>query len=59
MKLFVTAFLAGLLPFAQAAEAQKSVIVTYPQDTPDSVLTTAKNALVDAVCCRRFSAVVS
>lgn len=49
MKLFLPA-LFGLLPFALAGDSQKSVVVTYPQDTPNSVLTTAKNAIIDAVC---------
>lgn len=47
MKLFLPA-LFGLLPFALAGDSQKSVVVTYPQDTPNSVLTTAKNAIIDA-----------
>lgn len=49
MKLFRAVFLVGLLRFVQAAESQKSVVVTYPQDTPNSVLNMAKNAVIDAV----------
>lgn len=49
MKLFLSALFFGLLPFALAGDSQKSVVVTYPQDTPNSVLTTAKNAIIDAV----------
>lgn len=49
MKLFLYGLVLSLLPLAQAISAQKSFIVTYPQDTPDSVLTTAKKAITDAV----------
>lgn len=33
---------------ASAITAQKAVIVTYPDDTPDSVLTQAMDAIRDA-----------
>lgn len=49
MKLFLYSLVLGLLPLAQAVSPQKSFIVTYPKDTPDSVLTTAKNAITEAV----------
>ena len=49
MKLFLYSLVLGLLPLAQAVGPQKSFIVTYPKDTPDSVLTTAKNAITEAV----------
>ncbi|KAL4801452.1 hypothetical protein BDV18DRAFT_149234 [Aspergillus unguis] len=41
MKLFSTAVVLGLLPLALA----KSVLVTYPQDTPNSVIEDAKNSV--------------
>ncbi|KAJ9295359.1 hypothetical protein DTO271G3_6182 [Paecilomyces variotii] len=48
MKLFLYSLVLGLLPIAQAVSPQKSFIVTYPKDTPESVLTTAKNAITEA-----------
>ncbi|GAD97320.1 conserved hypothetical protein [Paecilomyces variotii No. 5] len=48
MKLFSYGLVLGLLPLAQAVSSQKSFIVTYPKDTPDSVLTTAKDAITEA-----------
>lgn len=33
---------------ALAVDVQKQVIVSYPQDTPDSVVAQAKQAIVDA-----------
>lgn len=50
MKLFIFAFLFGLIQVAIAIQPQKSVIFTYPQDTPDSILGQAKQAITDAVC---------
>lgn len=29
---------------------QKAVVVTYPQDTPESVISEAKDAVIAAVC---------
>ncbi|KAL2170917.1 hypothetical protein VTG60DRAFT_4321 [Thermothelomyces hinnuleus] len=37
-----------LLSGAFAADIQKSVLVTYPPETPDSVVEQAKKAVVDA-----------
>ncbi|CAL5872300.1 uncharacterized protein PFLUO_LOCUS6561 [Penicillium psychrofluorescens] len=44
MKLFLT--LLALLPLALAAKSLKSVIVTFPEGTPDSVINQAKDSLV-------------
>lgn len=49
MKLFLYSLVLGLLPLAQAVSSQKSFIVTYPKDTPDSILTSAKDAITEAV----------
>ena len=49
MKFSLSMLLFGLLPFALAADSQKSVIVTYPGNTPGSVIDSAKNAIIDAV----------
>lgn len=46
MKLSLTTLLVGLLPLAMA----KSVIVTYPKGTPQSVIDSGKKSIVDAVC---------
>ncbi|KAJ5105166.1 hypothetical protein NUU61_002513 [Penicillium alfredii] len=43
MKLFLT--IVDLLPLALAAKDLKSVIITYPQGTPDSVMDQAKESL--------------
>jgi hypothetical protein len=37
-----------LVSGAIAVDIQKSVLVTYPPETPDSVVTQAKQAIVDA-----------
>lgn len=50
MKLFLAVFLCSLIQVALAVQPHKSVVVTYPQDTPDSVLGQAKQAIKDAVC---------
>lgn len=50
MKLFSFFFLFALLPLVLAAKRLTSVIVTYPDNTPDSVITQDKQDLVDAVC---------
>lgn len=49
MKLFLSILL-GLLPLALAVKSLKSVIVTYPDGTPASVINQAKDSLVAAVC---------
>lgn len=44
-------FLIGALTLVSgvmAADVQKSVLVTYPPETPDSVVSQAKQAVVDA-----------
>ncbi|KAK4251622.1 hypothetical protein C7999DRAFT_27696 [Corynascus novoguineensis] len=44
-------FLIGALALVSgvmAADVQKSVLVTYPPETPDSVVSQAKQAVVDA-----------
>ncbi|KAL1967259.1 hypothetical protein VTN77DRAFT_3305 [Rasamsonia byssochlamydoides] len=48
MKLFLFVFLCSLIQVALAVQPQKSVIVTYPQDTPDSILGQAKQVIQDA-----------
>lgn len=50
LALLVLSILLGLLSFTQAVKTQKSFVVTYPHDTPDSVLNQAKKAITDAVC---------
>lgn len=45
MKLSLTTLLVGLLPLTMA----KSVIVTYPKGTPQSVIDSGKQSIVDAV----------
>lgn len=49
MKLFSFLVLA-LLPLALAVKRLTSVIVTYPDNTPDSVISQDKQDLIDAVC---------
>ncbi|KAJ5317312.1 hypothetical protein N7508_001820 [Penicillium antarcticum] len=46
MKLSFAAILLGALPMVLAAKVLKSVIVTFPKGTPDSVVTRAKDSLV-------------
>ena len=41
--------LLGLLSGAFAVQTQKSVVVTFPEDTPDSVMDEAKKTITDAV----------
>ncbi|KAL1985552.1 hypothetical protein VTN96DRAFT_7772 [Rasamsonia emersonii] len=48
MKLFLVVFLCSLVQVALAVQPHKSFVVTYPQDTPDSVLGQAKQAIKDA-----------
>lgn len=48
MKL-ATFLLAPLAAFALAAAPQKPVIISYPDNTPDSVLDQAKDAIKEAV----------
>ncbi|KAL2007141.1 hypothetical protein VTN00DRAFT_8579 [Thermoascus crustaceus] len=48
LALLVLSILLGLLSFTQAVKTQKSFVVTYPHDTPDSVLNQAKQAITDA-----------
>jgi len=50
MRLFLGTFLLALLvAFALAAVPQKPIVVSYPADTPESVLEEAKAAIVKAV----------
>jgi hypothetical protein len=42
-----SAFIFGFLPLALA----KSILVTYPQDTPDSVIKDAQKSIVQSVRC--------
>lgn len=51
MKLFVSGLVLALLPFALAVKSWKSVVVSYPHGTPDSVVDSAKQAIVAAVWC--------
>jgi hypothetical protein len=48
--LFHILLLAVLSAFAGAVTAQKPVIVSYPADTPQSVLEQAMDAIKKAVC---------
>ncbi|KAH7411905.1 hypothetical protein DE146DRAFT_258090 [Phaeosphaeria sp. MPI-PUGE-AT-0046c] len=49
MRFALTAFFVALLAaFAMAAETQKSVIMSWPNETPDSVVEAAKQAIIDA-----------
>ena len=51
MKLYVFSVLLALLVLsATAALPKKQVVITYPSDTPDSVLDEAKLAITSAVC---------
>lgn len=47
MKLLSGVVALGLLPLALA----NSILVTYPKDTPDSVIDSAKDSVRKAVCC--------
>lgn len=49
MKLFLATALLGFLPLALAAKSLKSVVVTFPKNTPDSVISKAKDSLVASV----------
>ena len=50
MKLYLLSTAVALLNLAGAAAApDKQVIITYPNDTPDSVLKQAKDAIKAAV----------
>ncbi|KAK3943564.1 hypothetical protein QBC46DRAFT_351441 [Diplogelasinospora grovesii] len=44
---FLIAALAFLIAGVTAVDVQKSVIITYPPETPDSVLAQAKKAIED------------
>lgn len=45
-----TLFFALLIVLVSAVSQQKRVIISYPDDTPSSVLAEAKSAIVEAVC---------
>jgi hypothetical protein len=49
MRFALTALSAALFAaFAMAAAPHKSVIMSWPNDTPDSVVEAAKQAIIDA-----------
>jgi len=49
MHFVLTTFVVALLAtFAMASAPQKSVIMSWPNDTPDSVVEAAKKAIIDA-----------
>lgn len=48
MKAFLALVLAALTPAIMAAQ-MKSIIVSYPEGTPDSVIQKAKETIVEAV----------
>ncbi|PMD39004.1 hypothetical protein L207DRAFT_490842 [Hyaloscypha variabilis F] len=48
MKLAIFSILALLTVVMAAAQPQKAVIVSYPNDTPDSIIDAAKDAIVAA-----------
>lgn len=54
MKLSLVTVLCGLMaPLALAKQMpMKDVVVSYPQDTPSSVLDQAKEAIIEAVSLR-------
>ena len=39
------------VPLALAANRLTSIIVSYPDNTPDSIISQDKQDLIDAVCC--------
>lgn len=52
MKLFyqyLIVLILGLFQITLAVQVQKPIVVTYPDNTPDSVLNEAKKAITDAV----------
>lgn len=49
MKLFRSGLILGMLTLIQGVQSLQAVIVTYPRETPDSVIESAKQALVKAV----------
>ncbi|KAE9372188.1 hypothetical protein N431DRAFT_439296 [Stipitochalara longipes BDJ] len=48
MKLILVSILALITIVMAAAQPQKAVIVSYPNDTPDSIVDQAKDAIVAA-----------
>ena len=48
MKLSFTLAAIGLLGLVAAHTSSKQVIISYPQDTPDSIVSKAKDALIAA-----------
>jgi predicted outer membrane protein len=49
MRFALSALVVALLAaFAMAAAPHKSVIMSWPNDTPDSVVEAAKQAIIDA-----------
>ena len=50
MKLQLSALVLSLLAaLALAVESQKQVVISYPNDTPASVMEEAKSAIIEAV----------
>jgi hypothetical protein len=50
MNLFrIIALLGFLVTAALGVAVQKQVVITYPENTPDSVLNQAKEAIIEAV----------
>ncbi len=50
MNLFrIIAVLGFLVTAALSVAVQKPVVITYPENTPDSVLSQAKEAIIEAV----------
>ncbi len=48
MKFTILSILTFITVVLAAAQPQKSVIVSYPNDTPDSIVNQAKDAIVAA-----------
>jgi len=46
---YLIVLILGLLQIALAVQVQKPIVVSYPDNTPDSVLNEAKKAITDAV----------
>ena len=46
---YLIVLILGLFQIALAVQVQKPIVVSYPDNTPDSVLNEAKKAITDAV----------
>ena len=49
--------LLAALPLALAANRLTSIIVSYPDNTPDSIISQDKQDLIDAVCCAHLTGI--